>query len=73
MDVDTGDSPPVSSRPYTLSLKHYEWVQKEIESLEHAGVITKSMSPWASPIIVVPKSHLPGNLQREDYVLISEK
>ena len=27
MDVDTGDSPPVSSRPYTLPLKHYEWVQ----------------------------------------------
>ena len=24
MDVDTGDSPPVSSRPYTLPLKHYE-------------------------------------------------
>ena len=34
MDVDTGDSPPVSSRPYTPPLKHYEWVQKEIESLE---------------------------------------
>ena len=55
MHVDTGDSPPVSSRPYTLPLKHYEWVQKEIESLECAGVITKSMSPWASPIVVVPK------------------
>ena len=26
MDIDTGDSPPVSSRPYTLPLKHYEWV-----------------------------------------------
>ena len=44
MDIDTGHSPPVSSRPYTLPLKHYEWVQWEIESLEHAGVITKSMS-----------------------------
>ena len=44
MDIDTGDSPPVSSRPYTLPLKHYEWVQREIESLECAGVITKSMS-----------------------------
>ena len=60
MDVDTGDSPPVSSRPYTLPLKHYEWVQKEIESLESAGIITKSMSPWASPIVIVPKNHLPG-------------
>ena len=24
MDIDTGDSPPVCSRPYTLPLKHYE-------------------------------------------------
>ena len=60
MDIDTGDSPPVSSRPYTLPLKHYEWVQREIESLEHAGVITKSMSKWASPIVVAPKKSAPG-------------
>ena len=38
MDIDTGDSPPVS---YTLPLKHYEWVQNEIESLECVGIITK--------------------------------
>ena len=60
MDIDTGDSPPVSSRPYTLALKHHQWVQEEIETLEHAGVITKSMSPWASPIVVVPKKSQPG-------------
>ena len=60
MDFDTGDSPPVSSRPYTLPLKHYKWVQREIESLEHAGVITKSMSKWASPIVVIPKKSAPG-------------
>ena len=60
MDIDTGDSPPVSSRPYTLPLKHYEWVQREIESLECAGVITKSMSKWTSPIVVVPKKSAPG-------------
>ena len=59
MDIDTGDSPPVSSRPYILPLKHYKWVQREIESLEHAGVITKSMSKWASPIVVVPKKSAP--------------
>ena len=60
MDIDMGDSPPVSSRLYTLLLKHYEWVQREIKSLEHAGVITKSMSKWASPIVVVPKKSAPG-------------
>ena len=65
MDIDTGDSPPVSSRPYTLPLKHYEWVQREIESLEHAGVITKSMSKWASPIVVVSKKSVVVDLQQE--------
>ena len=60
MDIDMGDSPPVSSRPYTLPLKHNEWVQREIESLEHAGVITKSMSKWASPIVIVPKKSAHG-------------
>ena len=60
MDIDTRDSPPVSSRPYTLPLKHYEWVQREIESLEWAGVIKKSMSNWASPIVIAPKKSAPG-------------
>ena len=60
MDIDMGDSPPVSSRPYTLPLKHCEWVQREIKSLECAGVITKSTSKWASPIVVVPKKSAPG-------------
>ena len=60
MDIDTGDSPPVSSRPYTSPLKHYEWVQREIESLEHVGFITKSMSKWASSIVIVPKKSAPG-------------
>ena len=60
MDIDTGDNPPVSSRPYTLPLKHYEWVQREIESLKCVGVITKSMSKWASPIVIVPKKSAPG-------------
>ena len=55
MDIDTRDSPPVSSRCYTLPLKHYEWIKREIETLEWAGVITKSMSKWASPIVIVPK------------------
>ena len=59
MDIDTGGSPPVSSRPYKLPLKHYEWVQREIESLEWTGVITKSMSKWASPIVIVPKKSAP--------------
>ena len=60
MDIDTGDSPPVCQKLYTLLLKHYNWVQQEIKTLEHAGVIKKSISPWARPIVVVPKKSAPG-------------
>ena len=34
MEIDTGNHPPIASKPYTLPLKHYDWVQKEIETLE---------------------------------------
>ena len=44
MDIDTGDSPPIASKPYTLSLKHYDWVQKEITTLERAGIITEYLT-----------------------------
>ena len=56
MDIDTGDSPPVSQRPYSLPLKHHEWVKSEIETLEDAGVICKSLSPLASPKVIPKKS-----------------
>ena len=60
MDIDTGDSSPVCQKPYSLPLKHVEWVQQELEILERAGVIQRSMSPWASPIVIVPKKSEPG-------------
>ena len=55
MEIETGDSLLVCQRPYNLPLKHIDWVQKELDTLEKAGVITRSISPWASPIVIVPK------------------
>ena len=60
MVIDTRDSPPVCQRPYILPLKHAEWVKHELNILEAAGVIVHSVSPWASPIVVVPKRSAPG-------------
>ena len=34
--------------------------QRELEILEKAGVIVRSVSPWANPIVVVPKRTAPG-------------
>ena len=60
MEIDTGDSPPIIQKPYNLPLKHARWVQKELEILEKARVRVRSVSPWASPIVIVPKRTSPG-------------
>ena len=55
MDIDTGDSPLICQKPYNLPLKHAEWVKRELNILEKAGVIVCSVCSWASPILIVPK------------------
>ena len=45
VEIDTGDSLTITQKPYTLPLKHSEWVQRELEILEKAGVIVRSVSP----------------------------
>ena len=60
VEINTGDSLPITQKPYTLPLKHATWVQRELEILEKAGVMVRSVSPWASPIVVVPKRTAPG-------------
>ena len=70
MDIDTGDNPPSAKKPYTLLLKHYDWVQQEIKSLERAGFITRSVSPWASPVVIVLKKSAPGEPSRRRMCIV---
>ena len=55
MSIDTGDSDPVSQKPYPIAMKHYNWVKEEIDKLLEAGVIRNSHSSWLAPIIVLLK------------------
>ena len=41
------------------SPKDPTWVQKELEIWKKAGVIVRSVSPSASPIVIVPKGTAP--------------
>ena len=59
VEIDTGDSTTITLKPYTLPVKHTTWVQRELEILDKASVIVRSVSPWASPIVVVPKRTAP--------------
>ena len=47
------DLSPVASKPYPLPLKYHTSVKEEIENLLTAGLIKRSMSLYATPIIVV--------------------
>ena len=49
------EGPPITSKPYTVLLKYREFMDHEIKQLEEVGIISWSMSDWASPILVVPK------------------
>ena len=60
MEIGTGDSPPISQRPYNVPLKHSDWAQKELDTLEKGAVITRSVSPWSIPIVIVPRKTEPG-------------
>ena len=66
MDIETDPKlPPIASRPYTLPLKHQGWVRKELEDLEKAGIIQRCLSPYASPILIVPQQCPPGSTVQE--------
>ena len=55
MTINTGNSDPVSQKPYPIAMKNYQWVKEEIEMLLAAKVICSSRSSWSAPIIIVPK------------------
>ena len=56
LKIDTGPNlPPVASKPYPLPLKHHKFVKEEIENFLEAGLIERSLSPYATPITVDPR------------------
>ena len=55
MMIDTGTAKPISQKHYPIAMKHYQWVNDEIEKFLAAKVICTSRSSWSAPIIIVPK------------------
>ena len=55
MTINTGNSEPISQKPYPIAMKNYQWVKEEIEKLLTVNIIYSSRSSWSAPIIVVPK------------------
>ena len=55
MQIDNGDSEPVSQRPYPIAMKHYDQVRSEMNKGFDAQVIHSNHFSWSSHNIVVPK------------------
>ena len=55
MVIQSTEPYPLASAPYRVPDKLKEGVRGEIQKLVELGVVVQSTSPWASPIVPVPK------------------
>ena len=53
--INTGDHPPIKQQPYRTPVIRREKVSQLIDDMEAQGVVQSSVSPWASPVMLVPK------------------
>lgn len=53
--IETERATPVHQPPYRLPKARHKIVQQEIKELLEAGIVELSHSPWAAPIVLVPK------------------
>ena len=69
IDVKPG-SKPATSKPYNTALKNQEFLKQELKALLDSGVIERSMSPYAAPIIVVNQKCKLGAPLKEQKCLV---
>lgn len=53
--IETGNHSPVAVPPYRMSPLRKEILRKEINKMLEEGIIAESKSPWAAPVVLVPK------------------
>ena len=52
---NTGHSQPIKQRPYKNPLALQSNIDKQINDMLDAGIVSISSSPWSSPMVIVPK------------------
>ena len=53
--IETGDHRPIKQMPYRTPIIHRDKISQMVSEMEKQGVIRPSSSPWASPVVLVPK------------------
>ena len=59
LDVQVTEGSPVLVKQYTIPLKYQNFIDNETKRLEEAGLISRSLSNWSAPHMVVPKKQDP--------------
>jgi hypothetical protein len=54
-DIKTIDETPIKSRPYRVPYAQQETVNKMVDDMLTHKIISKSESPWASPVVIIKK------------------
>ena len=54
--IDTGDAKSIFQHPFSTSWKATEIIQEQAADMEKRGIIKRSFSPWASPVVLVKKT-----------------
>ena len=53
--IDTGSARPIVQKPYCAPLAKRQIIEQLIEEMLRNDIIQPSMSPWTSPVCLVPK------------------
>lgn len=53
--IEVGSAKPINSAPYRVSPTERSVIQSEITRMLDEGIIEKSQSPWASPVVLITK------------------
>ena len=54
-DIDTQGHTPVTCAPYRVSPAQRAVIRDHVQKMQDAGIVVPSTSPWASPVVLVPK------------------
>ena len=55
LDLQVSEGNPVFVKQYTIPLKYQNYIDEETKRLEEAGLISKSLSNWSAPCMVILK------------------